>query len=302
MEVLYIALLLFSTVNANSFPNKEFFHQSLIFNGSFVFENIGKEYVSALKNLRLKAPNCLDESLRIVLEDLSIRSTIARSSFNLSFPECVNKDVQTLLYHFDMVDNYMIKYLEATYGEETLLNDDGHLLGLQGLPSKAHVHVYEKSSDASAPTQESLSFPYHTDNGLYLLLSPSHVSPLMIKHRDGSIHKINVSDDSIILLLGTGLTSWLLPDHQLYATPHAVPALDPQASRTVLAAMKVAPDSAKNIKTQITFADHFYSSLHNEAKTTFEDRHRQRMKRQVSNVHAQHWIGQVDTNNTDYNN
>jgi len=303
MEVLSsFALLLISTVNANSFPNKELFQQSLNINGSYVFGNIGKEYATALKNLRLKAPNCLDESLRIFLEDGSTRSTIARSSFNLSFPKCIDKDVQTILYHFDKVDNYMVKFLDETYGEETFLNYDGHLLGLRGLPYKSHVHVYERGSDSGTSAQESLSFPYHTDNGLYLLLTPSDVSPLMIKHRDGSTHKMDVSDDSIIMLLGTGLTSWLLPNHHLFAAPHAVPSLAPLAIRTVLATMKVAPNSARNIKTHMTFADHFYSSLRNEVKTTFEARHLQRMKRQVSNDHSQHWIGQIDTNSTDNNN
>jgi len=87
-----------------------------------------------------------------------------------------------------------------------------------------------------------------------------------------------------------------------FAAPHAVLSLAPLATRTVLATMKVAPDSARNIKTHISFADHFYSSLRNEVKTTFEARHLQRMKRQVSNDHSQHWIGQIETNSTEYNN
>ena len=98
------------------------------------------------------------------------------------------------------------------------------------------------------------TLPYHTDSGMYVLLTPSDLIHVNAISKNGDSHVrnycyqpcyhqietiiisvlpttklsiiriqvLNTGDDSVILILGTGLTSWLLPnegecghDHQI---------------------------------------------------------------------------------------
>merc|ERR1712179_400751 len=138
--------------------------------------------------------------------------------------------------------------------------------------------------------------PFHTDNGLYLLLTPSPVLQLLTMSREGSVYEIPSSDDSIILLLGTGLTSWLLPHHHLYSPPHAVPSIANHLTRAVFGRMKVAPLEATNYNSDITFGQHFYSGLSDHGDELHQDEHgdklhHARLRRQAEAGHAHHWVG-----------
>jgi hypothetical protein len=93
------------------------------------------------------------------------------------------------------------------------------------------------------------------DNGLYLLVTPSSALPLLLQSRYGtpvSTHRL--SPDSVLVLLGRGLTHWLLKKEgeisgSLFFTPgrHAVPSLTGGAvpTRTIVARMKIAPPAAR---------------------------------------------------------
>ena len=110
--------------------------------------------------------------------------------------------------------------------------------------SKTHLHVYRRSSEV---TMAPLALPYHTDNGMYVLLTPSSILPLRTIDQRGEMSLLDSNSSSVNLLLGTGLTSWLMPESGLYAAPHGLPALATILSPgplTVMARMRVAPPPA----------------------------------------------------------
>eukprot|EP00092_Neocalanus_flemingeri_P032002 GFUD01034779.1.p1 GENE.GFUD01034779.1~~GFUD01034779.1.p1 ORF type:complete len:328 (-),score=68.84 GFUD01034779.1:243-1226(-) len=277
----------------------ETFLKSLVDSGTFVFSGLGRDYVKAIRNLRKSSPNCLNDALEIELEDGSRRFTIARDSDTdvRPFPSCVTKDIETITEYFDNVDKFVMDSLTNKFNASLDITHKNKTYGLESLPTKSHLHVYKKDSKASK-TDSSLSLPFHIDNGVYLLLTPSDFLPLKTVDRNGNISDIYSKDDSLIFLTGSGLTSWLLPEDDLYAPPHAVPSLtnsiSTTQSRTVFARMKVAPLDATTRHSDQTFGQHFYYSLagpSTSANAAGEERHQARMRRQVSGGHAQHWIG-----------
>jgi len=298
MKILILLQVLFTVTKAISYPEYQTFTKKLGDDGFIVFENVGKIYVKALNGLRKQAPVCLKDSLEVDLDDGAKRFTIARDSNNQTFPACVDKNTQTVLRYFDKIDNYISNY--AVFGDHLNIVNEGNSLDIEDLPSKTHIHVYSKTEVKSNKDISDLSLPFHTDNGLYLLLTPSQTSPLQVQHRNGSVQELMVPDDSVIFMIGTGLSPWLIPQRltTFYAPPHAVPRLSSTRSRTVLARMKVAPVTATNSNSDLTFGEHFYSTLEIEPQTTLEKRHLERMKRQTQDHSptSQHWIGQTTTN------
>ena len=117
------------------------------------------------------------------------------------------------------------------------------------------------------------------DNGLYVLLTPSDNLPLRSISSDGSVN-LFPGKDSVILILGTGLTQWLLPDEDLYAAPHALPALSNSltpAPRTVMARMKVAPPrSVPHAGSKMSFDSHFSAPFETESGPTLARLRKQR--------------------------
>ena len=87
--------------------------------------------------------------------------------------------------------------------------------------------------------------PYHRDKGLFLLLTPFPGDPLLVRDRRGQeVMTEKVGEDSLLLLVGSGLPHWLLEGREaarlFHSPPHAVPSLPPGLShRTTLARMKV---------------------------------------------------------------
>ena len=118
-----------------------------------------------------------------------------------------------------------------------------------------------------------------TDNGLYVLLTPSDNLPLRSISRDGSVN-LFPGKENVILMLGTGLTQWLLPSEGLYPAPHALPALSNSLTanpRTVMARMKVAPpQSLPQAGPQTTFDSHFSAPLQTESGNTLARLRKQR--------------------------
>jgi len=300
MKILILFQVLFTATHAISYPDYLSFTKKLVNDGFVVFENVGKNYVKALTGLRKQAPVCLEDSLEVDLDDGAKRFTIARDSSNQTFPVCVDKNAQTILRYFDKIDNYITSYLQAVFGDHLKIADAGNTSDIQDLPSKTHIHIYSKTEEDRNRDTSDLSLPFHTDNGLYLLLTPSQTNPIQVQHRNGTVEELMVPDDSVIFMIGTGLSPWLIPQGlaTFYAPPHAVPRLSSARSRTVLAMMKVASVSATNSNSDLTFGEHFYSALEMTPETALEKRHLQRMRRQTQDHSptSQHWIGQTTTN------
>jgi len=146
----------------------------------------------------------------------------------------------------------------------------------ESLNTKTHVHVYKKTGRRTNMTE---TLPHHTDNGMYVLLTPSDLLHINAVSKNGASHVLNTGDDSVILMLGTGLTSWLLPGEGLHAAPHALPSISSISKpRSVVARMRVAPDNAvpSALPSAPAFRDHFNSPLLTEAGATLERLKRQR--------------------------
>lgn len=239
-------------------------------------------YTAALKQLRAAAPDCMSASAfdddstvkEVLLEDGLRRRTVAvgqpQAENNIGgWPACVRPEVAAVEAAFDLVEQELVAALGRLLGNETLLvaapGDRGTLtvLSLPQLAAKTHLHVYDNSEVARIEEEDgntegdTLSLPYHLDNGLYLLLTPSPVRPLRLRTRGGRpVRTDNVpdADDAVIFLLGRGLTDWLLAagsgDDKANRYRHLVPALHAVPSlrgtlvgttRTVVARMRVAP-------------------------------------------------------------
>lgn len=127
---------------------------------------------------------------------------------------------------------------------------------MKDAPVKDHVHVYQRDPNSSDEDIKQLMVPYHSDNGLFLILTPFPDVGLKIRLGDGT--EVQTSDEiqprSVLVLMGRGLTQWLLqeggyPESKttFQAGEHAVPALsssDAITARSVYARMKVAPGNA----------------------------------------------------------
>merc|ERR1719339_911055 len=151
----------------------ETFLTALSNSGAFVFSGLGNEYAKAIRNIRKSSPNCLHESLEVELEDGSRRFTIARDSDTSTdkFPKCVTEDIEKVTEYFDRIDKFVMNVLENNFNISLQTSDSNKTVELADLPTKSHLHVYLR--DLKKPKSDSsLSLPFHTDNGLYLLLTP----------------------------------------------------------------------------------------------------------------------------------
>merc|ERR1719228_3255889 len=216
---------------------------SLETEGLLVFSGLGPHYTAALHQLRENGPHCVEEALQVTLEDGSERLTLARDTETDTgaFPHCVKEQTEVIGKTFDRVDKVVAEILREKFGEmlDVLVEGSG-THKWENMNSKTHLHVYKHSD---TPALGPLALPYHTDNGLYVLLTPSSSLPLRALSKNGTMHVLDTGDDTVLLLLGTGLTNWLLPSSSLHAPAHGLPSLPTSLSspRTVMARMTVAP-------------------------------------------------------------
>merc|ERR1712105_150539 len=105
--------------------------------------------------------------------------------------------------------------------------------------------TYINNQVGDAPITNPFSLPFHQDNGLFLMLTPSDKLPVVLKDSQGRpVFTDRLGSDAVMFLVGRGLTDWLLQDaeHGIFPPPHAVPSLAGTAitDRTVMARMKIA--------------------------------------------------------------
>ena len=258
--------------------------------GVLVVKDLGPGYTSALESLRRKAPSCLEDSLRVTMQDGSQRFTTARDTVSQeqAFPSCVLGEVEVITAVFDRVDKLFSSLLRAKFGQQlNVVELEGNkTLDWEEMDSKTHLHVYKQTA---LPTSSPMALPYHTDNGLYVLLTPSPLLPLRVITPGGAVASLHTDDSSVLLLLGTGLTTWLLPNSSLRAAPHGLPALHTALSptpRTVLARMRVAPTLSRPVSAPgaPTFWSHFSAPLEQEQGATLT-----RLRKQRSAGCSQDW-------------
>jgi hypothetical protein len=232
----------------------------------FAITDIGSDYKEALEAFYKEAPNCISGGhhmhninipKEVELPDGSTRRTYATEI--KQYPDCLHMSLLSIV--FDELENQVSKLL-------TKLNDNqeqsyktrkgNNITLLSDAPIKDHIHVYTKRRDKSPRLnmaegdnqRNEYLVPFHVDNGIYLLLTPFPNHGLEVELSNGKKVSTNdVDSESVLVLMGRGLTDWLLQsdENNLYhATPHAVPSLEGTdiSTRSVYARMKVAPASA----------------------------------------------------------
>ena len=200
--------------------------------GAFVLTNLGTPYETALKNFITKLPNCFDNQQlpSLEMDDGSLRTTFA--TINFEPLDCLKYDMNVIMDTFKKVDKAVFQMIKS----------QANFPPIETL-SKIHAHLYQQQIGNTNGSKAMV--PYHTDNGLYLLITPYPGQGLTLKTSlDTEMDTNELGLDSLVVLMGRGLTDWLLPDdfrNQFHAVPHAVKALD-QPLRSIMAMMKIAPD------------------------------------------------------------
>merc|ERR1712013_274094 len=197
-------------------PHVEDLVEALKTDGALIFTGLGEKYSVALGNLNKRAPYCLEGlGLTVEMDDGSERLTVARDTVGATgpFPDCVRKEAEVVGDAFDRVDKVFSQLMRKQFGADldVVEEENNKTKVWEEFDTKTHLHVYRRSNKM---TTAPLALPYDADSS------------------------------SVILLLGTGVTSWLLPESKLYAAPHGLPALATilsPAPRTVVARMRVAP-------------------------------------------------------------
>ncbi len=249
--------------------------------GAFAVTSIPAEtgFSEALAGVLEKAPECIgqDTNLPLVtLADGSTRRTYATQD-SRTFPECVSDQLTTLSDVFDTLESLVTKVTEILAGKDLKyhLADGSQPVPLESAPHKDHIHVYKKQDvrsksmkpsgghherhkrDVSAhPDDESSPYlvPFHIDNGLFLIITPFPEHSLRVKVSSGRTVTTQLSSlNSVLVLYGHGLTSWMLqaetPEirNTFFPVPHAVPSMEHAKVqfRSVYARMKVAPATAE---------------------------------------------------------
>ena len=252
--------------------------------------NLGLNYQQAIKNLIENSPHCLENSQdtrSILLPDGSYRTTFATT--NRTYLDCL--DMEVLSQTFDEIDSAMMEVLNK-FNEHYSSNIDSNCnklayivrdvetIPIEGALEKEHIHVYStKDEKRRTRSQGDHSYnylvPFHVDNGLYLIITPFPGHGMNVELSDGKIVSTShVASDSALVLLGRGLSDWLLSSSisskkHFYAVPHSVPSLigSDFEERTVYARMKVPPPSSISSMTTCsefdgpnkTFDDFFHS-------------------------------------------
>ena len=251
--------------------------------GALIFTGLGEEYSSALESLSRMAPYCLEgRGLKVEMDDGSERLTVARDTVVRGrdngplapFPDCVMQETGVVSDAFDRVDKVFSKMMRLQFGNKLdVVEEESNVTKVwEEFDSKTHLHVYRRSNKV---TTAPMALPYHTDNGMYVLLTPSSILPLRTIDKKGEVSLLDSGSSSVILILGTGITSWLMPDSGLYAAPHGLPALATILSptpRTVMARMRVAPPgslpSSVAKEASSTFSTHFSAPYETETGAT----------------------------------
>ncbi len=208
-----------------------------------------------------------ESSLETIFSEEESLEKMPAGKMSKDWPACLRPEMTAVTSTFDQVEWILTAALGRLLGNQTLLvatsgtASRSPIRSLPELASKTHLHVYKPAEEDTVERKEVgelLSLPYHLDNGLYLLLTPSRLGPLRLKSRSGRLVRTDaVPEDAVIFLLGRGLTDWLLQAtngvegeeyRNLVPALHAVPSMrgtgPGTAMRTVVARMRVAPMTA----------------------------------------------------------
>merc|ERR1719352_38489 len=122
--------------------------------GALIFTGLGEKYSLALASLSKRAPYCLEhQSLKVEMDDGSERLTVARDTLAATsgaFPDCVKLEAEVVGEAFDKVDKLFSQMMRQQFGEK--------------------LDVVEEERNETKVSSAVMALPYHTDNGMYVLL------------------------------------------------------------------------------------------------------------------------------------
>jgi len=225
---------------------------------AFTGVGMGHQYSQVVDDLGLKGLSCDKESFFVMPLEGGERRTIGQDTPGQNnFPPCISGSVAAITQAFDEVEMLAMDLLRDLVGEDMLRikEENETVLKMEEMPMRTHFHLYSGGA----------SYPLHTDMGLYLLVTPAPSQPLQIISRSGEIYSTaGLPSDSVIFLVGTGLTDWLLQGSAgalLHAAPHRVPveAVLGAQDRAVVARMKLAPLLSTPLMSGPSFFSHFHS-------------------------------------------
>merc|ERR1719322_524760 len=191
---------------------------------------------------------------------------------------------------FDDIDNSMIKVINKFHEHHSIniksnCSELAYIRGnekmsMEDALEKEHIHVYSSKPDKEKTYTHKTDYsdflvPFHVDNGLYLIITPFPGHGMDVKISNGNtISTSHIGYDSAFVLIGRGLTDWLLStnialDNHIFSAPHSVPTLvgSQFETRTVYARMKIPDPSSFSSMTecskfngQIETFDEFFNS------------------------------------------
>jgi len=222
--------------------------------GALAVTGLPSQYGTALSNLQSFAGNCLQNHNYPVfhLADGSLRQTLAVDSEHLErsdLPECIEEDLKIIEDYFTEIDDLISTWIMRIAGQDQVeWKVDERSFELDQKLFKDHLHVYQRNVNETLQ-KNSYSVPFHKDRGLILYVSHSPDHPVQIKNKKGSLlNTSNLDMNSVIVILGSGLTDWLLENSHLHASSHGVPSLTEQLThRVVVARMKFGSKEKDNI-------------------------------------------------------
>merc|ERR1719309_1407440 len=156
--------------------------------GAIAVSGLGAQYAQGVESLRINNPNCLKGSLRVKLTDGVERFSHIQSNSEEP-PRCIKANYEAIIDGFNTVEAQITEALGQLVGNSSLLvKENMQIKKTSQLETKTHVHTYiNKDTVQSEEITNPCSLPFHQDNGLWLLMTPADVLPVVMKTRAGQL-------------------------------------------------------------------------------------------------------------------
>lgn len=186
--------------------------------GVFAITSLGSEYATAVLNFQKNAPDCLELDDQLPVRQMphgSSRRTYATETSD--YPLCVWDEAEVISGMFETIETLVIDMIKGVMKQELNYFENGKVTNFEDSLSKDHLHVYSQPiSSKNRETIDEHLVPYHIDNGLFLIITPFSDPSLEVKLSNGKkVTTGDVGPDSVLVLMGRGLTEWLLPEDQV---------------------------------------------------------------------------------------
>lgn len=218
--------------------------------------------------------------------DSSLRATFA-SKASERFDDCSERARSLAEYYKERTQAIGVeiaKFLDQFIQAQPTKIDSSAQSGLsdhvtgRGSESLDHFHVYSSQDNVGKATEDA-SIPFHTDMGLFLVLTPGvwvgasgsrlDSSDLVIRRADGADYKVSAPEDSVVIIIGSGLVDWQYPGIDLRAGVHAVRPISSgiNEARVVLGRMFL-PSMEAVSASGVVFSDFFHKPIRGAEPTS----------------------------------